>query len=1016
MIRPADGPEKDPSRSPAAPPVTLPGGQGGGGGAPTVAVAERSDAAPGKARGAALELPPITLTIDGRAVTVPAGSTVWEAAHALGIEIPILCHDPKMRPVGVCRTCVVEVEGARVFPAACVRPAEPGMVVRTRTPRLESQRRVLVELLMADHPTPCDKERARGECELEALARRYGVANGHGPVVLEARPARPRDDSSPVIAVDHSACILCDRCIRACDEVQHNMVIGRSGKGHLALISFDDRQPMGASSCVSCGECMAACPTGALTDKFLVVPFAPPEVKTVDSVCPYCGVGCGVTLEVKDDTIVRVGGREDAHNQGRLCVKGRYGYDYGSHPQRLTVPLIRRDAFYPKGPLSPDVRSNDGARRGRAQDEAGNGRPEGDGRRRRKPGGVVDYAQVMPAFREATWDEALDLVARRLLEIRDTHGPKELAGFGSAKCSNEEAYLFQKLVRTVFRNNNVDHCTRLCHAGSVAAMLEQVGSGSVSDVFHNAHRADVALVVGSNTTENHPVAATYVKDAAEKGTRLIVIDTRRHALCDHADLFLQLRPASDVALFNAMLHVIFRDGLQNDEFIAKRTENVDALLATVEKYPPELAEKISGIPAATIEEVARAYARGPNSIIFWGMGISQSVHGTDKARCLMNLVLATGQVGRPGTGFHPLRGQNNVQGASDMGLIPMVFSGYQDVADPHVRERFERAWGATLDPEPGLTVVEIVGAALEHRIRGMYMMGENPFLSDPNTAKVRKALAALDFLVVQDIFLTETAEFADVVLPASTAFEKTGTYTNTDRRVQIGRTATAPPGQARVDWQITQDIANRMGAGWSYTGPEEIFAEMASLTPDYAGITYAKMGQGGIVWPCPTQDHPGTEVIFTDSFPRGRGLFSPAEFADPAELPGPEYPLVMITGRTLEHWHTGTMTRRARALSEIQPDPFVEMHPADMDSLGIAEGDTVRVSSARGSIQLKAVVLNQVAQGTVFIPFHFKEAPANALTSEKLDPYGKIPDYKFCAVRVERAEAAVAAGVGEGTT
>jgi formate dehydrogenase major subunit len=981
-------------------------------GEPSATVVERPDAPAGERRGAPPPQPPVTLTVDGREVTVPAGSSVWEAARALGIEIPVLCHDPKLRPVGVCRTCVVEVDGARVFPASCVRPAEQGMVVRTHTPRLESQRRVLVELLMADHPTPCDKERARGECELEALARRYGVAHGPGPVPLEARPPRPRDDSSPVIAVDHSACILCDRCIRACDEVQHNMVIGRSGKGHLALISFDDRQPMGESTCVACGECMAACPTGALTDKFLVVPFVPPEVKTVDSVCPYCGVGCGVTLEVKDDTIVRVQGREDAHNEGRLCVKGRYGYDYESHPQRLTMPLIRREAFYPKGPLSADVRADDAARRGRAKDAGGNGGERG-GRRRRKPGGPVDYKEVLPAFREASWDEALELVARRLLEIRDSHGPRALAGFGSAKCSNEEAYLFQKLIRTVFRNNNVDHCTRLCHAGSVAAMLEQVGSGSVSDVFHNAHRADVALVVGSNTTENHPVAATYVKDAAQKGTRLIVIDSRRHALCDHADLFLQLRPASDVALFNAMLHVIFRDGLQNDEFIARRTENVEALRALVEPYTPELAEKISGIPAATIEEVARAYARGPNSIIFWGMGISQSVHGTDKARCLMNLVLATGQVGRPGTGFHPLRGQNNVQGASDMGLIPMVFSGYQDVADPQIRERFERAWGVTLDPQPGLTVVEIVGAALEHRIRGMYMMGENPFLSDPNTAKVRKALASLDFLVVQDIFMTETAEFADVVLPASTAFEKTGTYTNTDRRVQIGRTAAAPPGQARVDWEITQDIANHMGAGWSYAGPEEVFAEMASLTPDYAGITYPKMGQMGIVWPCPTPEHPGTEVIFTDAFPRGRGLFSPAEFADPAELPSPEYPLVMITGRTLQHWHTGTMTRRARVLSELQPDPFVEMHPADMDTRGIADGDTVRVSSPRGSIELRAVVMGQVAQGTVFIPFHFKEAPANALTSEKLDPFGKIPDYKFCAVRVELVASAAPVGAGE---
>ncbi len=943
----------------------------------------------------------LTLTIDGQTIAVPEGTTIWEAARKLDIHIPVLCHDPRLAPVAVCRVCAVDVKGARVAQAACIRQVEAGMEVTTHSDRIERSRKMLVELLLADHPTPCAKHKKNGNCELELLGEKYGLckktdgSQTHPHTVPgegqgEGIRFRPRlvedghDPSSPVIAVDHNACILCDRCIRGCDDIQNNEVIGRTGKGAHTHIGFDLNLPMGNSTCVSCGECAAVCPTGALLNKPLTVDVALSETKAVDSVCPYCGVGCAITYHVKDNKIVQVSGRESPVNHGRLCVKGRYGFDYALHPQRLTVPLIRRPQFYPKGPLSRDVRGE-------------------DGKWQRKPGGIVDYAEVMPAFREATWEEALDLVASRLKGIRDQHGPGALAGFGSAKCSNEEAYLFQKLVRAVFGTNNVDHCTRLCHASSVAALQETIGSGAVSNVFGDIQYADVAIVIGSNITENHPVAATFFKQAAERGTTLIVIDPRRPALADHAQYYISYKPGTDVAFLNGLMHVIIAEGLTNADFIEKRTQNFAALKETVKHYTPELVEKLTGVPAEQVRTIARVYGKAKNAMIFWGMGISQHTTGTDNARCLISLCLMTGNIGRPGAGLHPLRGQNNVQGASDSGLIPMVYTDYQRVDNPAVREKFEKAWGVQLDPKPGLTVVEITHGALHGTIKGMYMMGENPFLSDPNINKVRKALASLEFLVVQDIFLTETAEFADVILPAASFPEKEGTYTNTDRRVQLGRKAIDPPGQARPDWQIICEIATRMGYPMRYDSPEEIFRELAALSPNLAGLSYERLGSTGELWPCPDPDQPAQSVIFVDSFPTGRGKFVPAEFAPAKELPDDEYPLVLNTGRVLEHWHTGTMTRRSKALDAIEPEAFVEIHPEDLSALGVQDGEFVRVSSRRGSIVLKARIGARTQKGSVFIPFHFREASANLLTNDVLDPFGKIPEFKFCAVKVEKA-------------
>jgi len=920
----------------------------------------------------------VELTIDGQPVTVAKGTTLWDAARQAGIEVPVLCHDPKLSPVGVCRMCVCEVEGARVMAASCVRQAEAGMVVHTKSEKVQRCRSMLTELLMSEQPAASPKEATTADDELWALQRRY-----HVEVRLSPGDARPADMSSPAIAVDHQACILCDRCIRACDDIQNNDVIGRTGKGYGARISFDLDNEMGKSTCVTCGECVAACPTGALINKPITTDAIVPRtgLKSVDSVCPYCGVGCAITYHVDEERnkVVFAEGRDNPGSQGRLCVKGRYGHDYASHAHRLTVPLIRTD--YPKGPLSRAVAAEKG----------------------KKPGGVVDYATVMPAFREATWDEALDLVAQKLKGIRDQHGPGALAGFGSAKCTNEEAYLFQKLVRTAFGTNNVDHCTRLCHASSVVALLEMIGSGAVTTTYGDIENAEVALVTGTNTTSNHPVAATFFKQAARSGTKLIVVDPRASGISEHAWRFCRIRSGSDVAFYNAMMHVIIEEGLVDEDYISAHTTDFDSIKETVARYTPEHAAAICGVSADLIREVAIAYGKAAAALTFWGMGMSQHVHGTDNCRCLISLCLMTGNMGKHGAGLHPLRGQNNVQGASDAGLIPMVYPDYQSVAAPEVREKFQAAWGIELDSNPGLTVVEIMHAAVAGDIKGMYMLGENPFLSDPNTNKVRKGLSNLDFLVVQDIFLTETAEFADVVLPASSALEKDGTVTNTDRRVQVMKPALEMPGEARLDWQIICDIATRMGYSMAYESTAKVFDEMTGLMDAYRGLSHEKLGDTGKLYPCPNpEESDGTVVMFGDGFPteNGRARFVPAEHTGADELPDADYPFILVTGRVLEHWHTGVMTRRSRTLHEREPEAFVEVHPDDCAARGLSDGDMVSVSSRRGSITLKIRMGTRTQPGSVFIPFHFREAGANVLTTDALDPDGKIPEFKFCAVQL----------------
>jgi formate dehydrogenase major subunit len=946
------------------------------------------------------QAPTVTATIDGREVTVAEGTTIYDAAKQVGVDIPVLCHNERFDPVGVCRMCVVDT-GGRAFAAACVRPCEDGMQVQTATPEVERSRKVLTELMMSDQPAP-EQDRKHTTTQdnlLFDLAAGFEVTDANG---MPRGSGRGTDLSNPVIAVDHDACILCDRCVRACDDIQGNDVIGRSGKGYDTRIAFDLNDPMGKSSCVTCGECVQACPTGALTNKAIGgIPIRPrEELEQVESVCPYCGVGCALTYNVDRErgAIVFAEGRDQPGSQSRLCVKGRYGWDYAASPQRLTVPLIRREESYPKGALSADVRGEAG-RNGRRQD----GRPGKD--RGRKPGGLVDYDEVLPHFREATWDEALDLVARRLAEIHVGGGPAAIAGFGSAKCSNEEAYLFQKLIRTRFRTNNIDHCTRLCHASSVAALFEGIGSGAVSTTYGDVVNADVVIITGSNPTANHPVASSFFKQARRKGTKIIYIDPRASTVSEHADLFCQLKPGTDVAFYNGVMHEVIRLGLFDRDFIANRTSNYDELARTVANYPAERAAQITGVPAETITEVARLWGGAGAGIIYWGMGISQHTTGTDNARCLIAMCAITGNVGKPGSGLHPLRGQNNVQGASDVGLIPMFYPDYQKADDPAVRQRFEQAWGiGGLDPERGLTVTEIIGSILAGGVRGMYMLGENPFLSDPNINKVRKALSALDFLVVQDIFLTETAEFADVILPATSYLEKDGSYTNTDRRVQLGRKVLDPPGQARADWEIVQDLGQRLGLAWRYTHPRDVFDEMVAVMPSYANLSYDNLGLSGKLYPNDDPAHSdGTVVMFDESFNTDDGLahLVPAEWLPAKELPDGEFPLVLNTGRLLEHWHTGSMTRRSFALDAISPEAEVYMHPKDAADRGLQHGEMVRARSRRGEIELRLRVSHREALGNCFIPFHFREAAANLLTIDEVDPYGKIPEFKFCAVQVE---------------
>ena len=910
----------------------------------------------------------VKFILDGKEVEALDGETIWQVAKRLGTDIPHLCYlpEPGYRADGNCRACMVEIEGERVLAASCIRKPTDGMKVKATSDRAKTARRMVFELLVTDQP-----ERATSrdpQSKFWGWADRMGIDVARFPE-REKMPASDR--SHPAMAVNLDACIQCNLCVRACREVQVNDVIGMAGRGHGEKIVFDFDDPMGQSTCVACGECVQACPTGALMPSTLVnaknVRTEYPD-REVHSVCPYCGVGCQLTYQIKDDKLLYVTGKNGPANQNRLCVKGRFGFDYVHSPQRLTKPMIRKEGV-PKVPHE-----------------------------------FIDPMNPWTHFREATWEEALDKAATGLKKIRDRDGPKALAGFGSAKCSNEEAYLFQKLVRAGFGSNNVDHCTRLCHASSVAALLEGVGSGAVSATFNEVKNSDVIIVIGANPTENHPVAATFFKQAAKRGAKLVVMDPRGQALKRHAWRMMQFKNGADEAMLNAMLNVIVTEKLYDQQYIQTYVEGFGPFSESIQDFTPEEMAPVCGIPADTLREVARTYARAESAIIFWGMGVSQHTHGTDNARCLIALALITGQIGRPGTGLHPLRGQNNVQGASDAGLIPMFFPDYRSVENPEIRAEVENVWNAKLDPKKGLTVVEIMDAVHADTIKGMYILGENPAMSDPDLNHAREALAHLEHLVVQDLFLTETAVYADVFLPASAWPEKDGTVTNTNRQVQMGWQALPLPGDARPDWWITQELARRIGLNWNYKHPSEIYTEMASLMPSLDNIPWERVEtESAVTYPADAIDKPGRDVVFDKGFPRPGGFAKlvSARLQPPAETPDHEYPFILTTGRQLEHWHTGAMTRRATVLDALEPTAVASLSRGTFVKLGIKPGDMVRVTTRRGTVELNSRQDDSIPDGVVFIPFAYVEAAANILTNPALDPFGKIPEFKFCAAKVE---------------
>lgn len=907
-------------------------------------------------------MPKVTITIDGQQVQAEAGSTVLEAAMAAGIDIPHLCHHPALKPEGNCRVCLVEIERQRTLQAACVFPISDGMVIYTDSPKVVAARKFMIDLLLSDHPLDCMTCEAAGRCELQALAYKYGVKQSSLPGVA---PRYQIDDTNPFYIRDYNKCILCRRCVRACQEINGVDALGVAGRGFDSRIIAGLDVPMQESSCEFCGMCVELCPTGALLPKQTLGQGRYWEFKHTLTTCPYCGVGCQLDVLSKDQKIVRVQSAwGKMPNDGGTCVKGRFGLDYVNSPERLTSPLIKKNG----------------------------------------------------EFVEASWDEALDLVADKLAETVTKYGADAVGFLSSAKCTNEENYLMQKLARAVIGTNNVDHCARLCHSVTVTGLVTAFGSGAMTNSIADiANQAKAYLIIGSNTTEQHPVIGMRIRKAVrERGAKLLVADPRDIPIAEFAILHLKQRPGTDIALLNAIMNVLISEGLYDKGFVTTRTEGFEELKAKVAEYTPQRAEAITGVPADDIRKAARILATNKPASLLYTMGITQHTTGHQNVLSCANLQMLLGNMGVPGGGVNPLRGQNNVQGACDMGCLVDFYPGYQRVVEQDKHDKFLQAWGRTAPMKSGLTVVEMLNAAEAGTLKAMYILGENPMMTDPDINHVRKCLESLDFLLVQEIFMSETAPYADVILPGVTFAEKEGTFTNTERRVQRVQQVIEPLKNAWPDWQITCEIAKRLTtrlglsnldapfAGWDYSYPSQIMEEIAAMTPIYAGISYDRIESEGLQWPCPTKDHPGTPILHVGKFSRGLGHFTAVDWQPPYEEPDEEYPFLLTTGRVLYHFHGGTMTRRAEGLAAIYPKGKVEINPQDAAKLGIANGDLVKVASRRGEIVAEAEVVARPDPGVVFMTFHFKEAAANLLTVAALDPVGKIPEFKVCAVSIAK--------------
>ena len=897
----------------------------------------------------------LDLTIDGKKCTVSEGTTILEAARSVGIDVPSLCYLKEVNDLGSCRLCMVEAEGYNRLLPACRTKAAEGMVIETETPKLAGYRKTMLRLILANHRASCMSCPENGACRLQALCNRYGIEeSGITGSRIHIEEKLPVLSDHPYLRYEPSKCIHCFRCISACHRRAGNGALKNARTGVFHIVDAPFGPNWRDTGCEACGCCAAACPTGALKLK-AASGYRAWEIKKVLTTCPHCATGCQFHLLVKDNRVVGVEPADGPSNRGRLCVKGRSGsFDFVHAADRLTKPLIKD----------------------RATGE----------------------------FHEASWEEAIAYTARRLMEIKEKYGPDALAGFACSRSCNEDIYMVQKMVRTCFGTNNTDNCARVCHSATVAGLAKTLGSGAMTNPIGDiTHDVDCILLVGSNPEEAHPVVGMQLREAVRSGARLIVVDPRSIGLAKQADIHLKLRPGTNVAFANGMLHVIIAENLVDPDFIRDYTEGYEAIRELVREYTPERVGEIYHIDPDMLREAARMYAGAKKAPIIYCLGVTEHSTGTEGVMCLSNLALATGKLGKPGCGVNPLRGQNNVQGACDMGAQPTDYPGYQKVENDAVREKFEAAWGVKLSPKKGITATETFPAAIRGEVKGLYICGEDPVVSDADTAHIIKALESLDFLVIQDLFLTRTAEYADVVLPAVSYAEKEGTFTNTERRVQRVRKAVTVEGEMRTDIEIITDLMNAMGYPQKRLTSAEIMDEIASLTPSYAGVSHARLDAGeSLQWPCTGPDHPGTPIMHAKGPTRGRALFYPAEYNPAAELPDEEYPFILSTGRILYQYNAAAMTARAPGLMAIAGEGFIELNFRDAQRLGVENGERVRVSSRRGSITATARVGRKVSEGETWMPFHFPDSPVNRLTNAALDAFARIPEYKVCAVRVEK--------------